>query len=83
VVDWLGEEPARAIDDVSGQPVRASVGVGGNDDLVDQETMQCLGDRQKRIGVSDPAVRLDSVPTKLLQGGAEVQCGFAPRLGKS
>jgi hypothetical protein len=83
VVDWLGEEPARAIDDVSGQPVRASVGVGGNDDLVDQETMQCLGDRQKRSGVSDPAVCLDSVTTQLLQVGAEAQCGFAPRLGKS
>ena len=58
--DRDGEALARFLDDAALEPVRAALGMRGDDDLVRAEGPERVLDRLQRIAVADLALRLDA-----------------------
>ncbi len=73
--DRQAEPRPSSVDDVAGEPVRAALGMSGDDQLVGAEQVECIGDRLQRVRVSYHALRSYADRLEAVETVAE------PRLG--
>jgi hypothetical protein len=77
VDDGKLEAAAGSLDDSAGEPVRAALGLGRDDEQIGRDGVDGVGDRLERVGVSDPAGSVDTHLGELIGTFDESELGGA------